>query len=212
MVQRTTVLSGIFLTQIPFFFAGDLIVPPGLSGSSMSSDIGLYIGEGEPRPDDEIIARLLKNQWKPPAGYQYPFSQHKKSDSVKRRYIGSQHLEQYPWVMLSHSRQGLFCNICPSFAKATARKGKSIVLGALVRYPLTKFSKLLGNDGDLQNHENSSYHKDAELSANDFLRKIENPETQLINQLDSYRIEQIKENGQNIALRWHRDDGPISLE
>jgi len=38
------------------------------------------------------------------------------------------------------------------------------------------------------------------LSANDFLRKIENPETQLINQLDNYRIEQIKKNGAELAL------------
>lgn len=210
-------------------------VPPGpgtsestaLQPASLQNDIGLFVGLGKTRPDDRMLALILEDHWQPSSGYNYPFSIHKKGNHDERRYLRKQHLEQYPWLVLSPSQRGLFCKFCPLFAKSTGGQGKPIQLGSLVREPLTKFSKLLGKQGDLQNHENSKYHQEAVQCALDFLHKHRNPESQVANQLDSYRLEQIKRNRaklnlilknveflarQNIPFRGHRDDGPLSLE
>lgn len=83
----------------------------------------------------------------------------------------------------------------------------------------------MGKDGDLQLHDCHAYHKGAMEAASNFIRTYECPSTDVRNLVHEGRLKQAKENRdrlkpiiesiiflghQNIALRGHRYDGPIS--
>jgi len=93
----------------------------------------------------------------------------------------------------------------------------------LVTQPLKNFAKLTGKDGYLDKHNN----KNCIQFAIDFQKTYLNPETVVVNILDSQRMKLIKENRerlkpivetiiflgrQNIAFRGHRDDGNLMTE
>ena len=78
-------------------------------------DIGRLL-ENPSRPDDVILFQLLTNHWKPPIGYNFPFSEHNKGGKCEKRYLKRTHLEEFPWLVFSDVQQGLFCLYCPYFA------------------------------------------------------------------------------------------------
>lgn len=184
-------------------------------------DVGLCLDQ---KPDDFTKALLLEEHWKPPSNYSYPFSIN--SNGVKR-YLSKSHLEKHSWLVLSESKKGVFCLYCALFAREKAGHNKGVKLGKLVVEPLTKFKDLTGKDGDLQTHERSLYHKHCVDAAKDFLKTYKSPQTEVINQVSSQRLQQVTENRerlipiiksiiflgrQNIPLRGHRDDGPVSSD
>lgn len=193
------------------------------SSINYENDIGLHIGT---KPSDRVLATILQNHWEPPAEYKFPHSNHNKGGKVEKRYLKKEHLDKYKsWLALSPSKQGLFCKVCPFFAPAL--KGGhhgGMKLNTLVIVPLTKFSKLLGKDGDLECHSKTLYHQQALERANDFLISYKNPEKSIENQVDTYRMKRAKRNRkklsfslqnviflgrQNIPFRGHRDDGSV---
>lgn len=188
-------------------------------------DIGNYVGKSV---NDFIKRQLLLNPWMPPKNYNFPYSIHNKQGKPEKRYAKQQHLDQFNWLVFSEAKKGYFCKYCPFFVNnAVGGRFKTVHLKNLVTQPLTSFAKVLGKDGDLMTHENCDYHKNAVTSAKQFLVRDENPELNIANQIDDHRLKQIKENRarlepivesiiflgrQNIALRGHRDDGPLDLE
>ena len=185
-------------------------------------DIGNFVGA---RPDDHTVVGLLECHWMPPQGYSFPFSEHNKGQTVERRYVRSDHLLKYPWLVVSDAKAGLFCKFCPLFATGhIGGKHKTVALQALVTEPLKKFAKLLGKDGALETHSKARYHIEAVEAGKAFLKTCRDPARVVANQIDTQRMRQVSENRarllsivdnvvflarQNIAFRGHRDDGPV---
>ena len=189
------------------------------------NDIGHYISTGE-RPDDDTLYQLLTNHWKPPNGFQFPFSNHLKGGKNERRYLNRAHLERFPWTVLSLHAKGLFCLYCPFFSPGTDAIQRQVQPEKLVKKPLTVFAKLLGKHGDLQLHGESYYHVAAVERAKLFISVHQDPSLQINNRLNQDRLRVITENRkklegilsaliflgrQNIPLRGHRDNGNIEV-
>ena len=185
--------------------------------SSIALDIGIYIGK---TIDDRTKRTLLKNHWSPPVRYEFPFSVHRKKGKDEKRYLKQAHLDSFSWAVYSEALKGIFCKYCFLFA-ISGSDGRN-PLGVLVKTPLVNFSKLLGKDGALSTHEQHVYHKDTVKAAKNFLNAYEKPETAVVNQVVSQRMNQIKQNRnriapiiesiiflgrQNIPFRGHRDHG-----
>lgn len=195
------------------------IIEPDGTGSIFSNDVGLFVNK---HVDDFTKCKLLENPWVPPKSYKLPHSLHTKGGKELKRYLGHHHLEQRSWLAYSHEKQGLFCKFCMLFAGERCGHNKGMIAQNLVTQPLTTYAKLLGKQGHLQSHEDTSYHKACVQAGIDFLKSYHNPQKSVVNQVDSQRLQQVKENRdrlrpivesiiflgrQNIPLRGHRDDG-----
>ena len=62
-------------------------------------DIVNYVGKGQ--IDDHTKRSLLLNHWKPPPGYNFPFSTHNKMKGVEKRYLNQNRLDQFNWAVYS---------------------------------------------------------------------------------------------------------------
>jgi len=140
--------------------------------------------------------------------------------------LKQERINEYFWLVFSPPESGLFCIYCSIFNKKTDHRFNNLTpLKSLVIEPLKKFAKLLGKDGYLETHDNNLYHKNSVLNGKQFLKSFNNPELEVVNQINSQRLKQVKENRsrlkpiiesfiflgrQNIALRGHRDDGSIN--
>ena len=86
------------------------------------------------------------------------------------------------------------------------------------------FAKLFGKDGDLTLHDKAIYHKEAVEAGRDFLQTYHKPEINIVNRVNTQRLQQVVENRQrltpivetviflgrqNIPFRGHRDDGSL---
>ncbi|XP_050065546.1 52 kDa repressor of the inhibitor of the protein kinase-like [Aphis gossypii] len=186
-------------------------------------DIGLYIQQ---IIDDHTRYNLLKNHWVAPKSYVYPFSLQNLKGKEIRRHLQQKHLDMYPWVVYSESKNGLYCKYCTLFYSGGHGTGKKnyMTLGLLVNKPLQNFKHLMGNTGDLHSHEITNYHIESVLRAQDFIKTYQNPSLEVVSQIDSNHLKQITENRnrlrpiiksvlflarQNIPFRGHRDDGPL---
>ena len=185
-------------------------------------DIGRFVNK---HIDDYTKRKMLESPWQPSTSYKLPFSLHNKKGKFEKRYLNQSHLQQYPWLVYPHVKKGLFCKYCPFFV--TSHSGgfqKTVPLEQLVTRPLVKFAKLLGKNGDLENHCRNRYHTAAVEAGNSFVAACHNPVLEVINQVSSQRLGQVRENRerlipivktviflgrQNIPFRGHRDDGPL---
>lgn len=189
-------------------------------------DIGNFI-ETNNVLDDFTKHSIIKRCNVPKEDFIYPFSVHCKQGKQEKRFLRKNHFEKYSWLEYSPLKSGLFCKYCVIFLTSTKGGRRSTEqLNKLVTKPLNKFAKLTGKDGDLESHNNSIYHKNCIQFGIDFQKTYLNPETVVINMLDTHRMNQVKENRdrlkpivetilflgrQNIAFRGHRDDGRLSI-
>ncbi|KAL4088891.1 hypothetical protein QTP88_023975 [Uroleucon formosanum] len=179
-------------------------------------DIGSFIGKTN--VNDFIKRAILEDHWYPPENYIFPCSEQLRGGTLKKRSPSFVHLKQFHWLVMSNVAHGLFCKYCFIFASYNN------CLQNLVIKPLQKFSKLTGKDGVLSVHNNNKYHLNAVRAGKDFLKTYSCPKKQVINQISTQRLEQVKENcerlrliietlifcgQQNIAIRGHRDDGKL---
>ncbi|XP_025192606.1 uncharacterized protein LOC112592666 [Melanaphis sacchari] len=188
-------------------------------------DIGIALSS-KSTIDDFTKKQLLENHWKPPIGYNFPYSSHTKNGILRKRFLKQEHINKYFWLVFSPSESGLFCVYCSIFHNKTGHGfNNHTQLKSLVVEPLKKFAKLLGKDGYLETHDNNLYHKNSVLNGKQFLKSYNNPELEVVNQINSQRLKQVNENRsrlkpivesliflgrQNIALRGHRDDGSVN--
>lgn len=57
-----------------------------------------------------------------------------------------------------------------------------MTLNEFVNFPLNKYAKILGVDGDFQSHSRHLYHKNAMQVAIAFLENYKNPQKEIINE------------------------------
>lgn len=75
-----------------------------------ASDIGSYVGQNN--IDDFTKAKLLEHHWKPPPDYTFPHNVVMKKGTETKKYARRSHLDKFPWLVLSHKDQGLYCVYC----------------------------------------------------------------------------------------------------
>ncbi|KAF0733666.1 protein FAM200B-like [Aphis craccivora] len=189
-------------------------------------DIGSYIQKNITL-NDHIKYNLLVSHWKPPKNFDFPFSTHNKKGKEEKRFLRTNHLEKYSWLVYSKASKSVYCLYCSVFVSTNIGCGNKnyMLLKALVTEPLVRFDKLLGTQGSLETHEKNQYHIKAIQDGKHFIKNFNDPNRGVINQIDSHRLRVVKENRerlkqpiiktliflakQNIPLRGHRDDGSI---
>lgn len=157
-------------------------------------DIGIALSS-KSTIDDFTKKQLLENHWKPPIGYNFPYSSHTKNGILRKRFLKQEHINKYFWLVFLPSESGLFCIYCSIFHNKTGHGfNNHTQLKSLVVEPLKKFAKLLGKDGYLETHDNNLYHKNSVLNGKQFLKSYNNPELEVVNQINSQRLKQVNEN------------------
>ena len=152
-----------------------------------------------------------------------------------KRYLGENHLKTFPWLAVSREPEycGAWCAYCVLFktSESGGRRGAQYgggagqSMGKLVNKPLVDFSDLTGKNGALTSHQETSFHKTCVIKYTEFLsRATPGCEKDVRSITDIERQEEIERNRaalvpiidtlltcarQNIALRGHRDDGPV---
>jgi len=188
-------------------------------------DIGNFIDKNNEISD--FAKYSILKRCNVPKDFTYPFSLHFKQGKQEKRFLRPNHFEKYSWLEYSHVKSGLFCKYCVIFLVSTkGGRRNTEQLKNLVTQPLKNFAKLTGKDGYLDKHNNNLYHKNCIQFAIDFQKTYLNPQTVVVNILDSQRMKLIKENRerlkpivetiiflgrQNIAFRGHRDDGNLMM-
>lgn len=195
-----------------------------VNNSELQLDIGEFIGTVV---DDRSKWLLISNPWKPPPGYQFPYSTHNKNEKLEKRYLKHSHLDAFKWLVYSEKSKRVFCKYCSLFSTVRGRHGQASGPVKLVKEPLTNFAKLFGKDGSLETHQIGEYHKQAVSAAENFMLAYTRPQNSVVNQIASHRMEQIARNHQrlkpiietviflgrqNIPFRGHRDDGKLLNE
>ena len=169
---------------------------------NVASFIGARISSGE-------RYHLLTNHFKPGPKYTFPKS------FTSGRSFQHKWLRQYPWLVYSKRENGGFCLPCVLFS-TTGYRGSDP--GVLVSRSLTTFNKALEV---LRKHTDKSYHKDAVVKADEFLKVMTHKQPHIQCRLDQARADRIALNRQklasifqtillcgrqNIPLRGHQDN------
>lgn len=98
------------------------------------------------------------------------------------------------------------------------KKGRNVDLKSLVSVLSIKYAKILSKADDLHKHSKNVHHMNAILTASDFLTYYKNPAKELINLINSSRMNQLRLKliieltnfrHQNISLRNHRDQSSL---
>ena len=177
-------------------------------------DVGQYCVDNAGLPQD-VKYKLLTKPWTPPVSYVFPST----LEAGRSRKFNRSWLAQFPWLAYSDVKMGAFCKHCVLFANRHPPCG---TVGALVITPLQRFKKALET---MRAHELTSFHADAMNVSQSFLHAVESGtnvvqmgNTALQDKIAHNRqllqsvVETIQFCGrQNIALRGHRDDGPLPV-
>lgn len=195
--------------------------------ASFENDIGQFIGKIHELSDLKKHD-LLVHPWTPSVDYQFSFCIVNKNGKATRKYAQRSHLDKFHWLVLSAKDQGLYCKYCAIFMPLEGGSGRygATNLGKLVKTPLKKFDDLLGEKGALNVHDKSKYHAAAVELGKNFLISYKNPQKEIVNQLSSQRLAQVKENRErlrpivetvvflgrnNLPLRGHRHSGTLRI-
>ncbi|KAK5649293.1 hypothetical protein RI129_000322 [Pyrocoelia pectoralis] len=160
---------------------------------------------------------LLNNAWKPEECFHFP------STKYGKRQLKFQHnwLKTREWLVYSKKLDGAFCKYCMLFAPAGAGK-QGLPLGKLVRVKYSDWRHALE---DFNKHQMTTYHANAKVAAENFLSARSN-KIDIISCLDKSVANKVTENRrlltpviktvifcgrQGLALRGHRDGGPLNI-
>ena len=191
-----------------------------------SNDFGFYVSKSL---TTATILMGLRDRWKPVRKEDFPESFHVRGGVRRRRVIKSHHIEQYPWLAVSHHAEhwGAWCAYCVLLGVSKTGGGHSgtgQTMGKLVTRPLRDFSDLTGKNGSLDKHHQSNYHIMNAARAEEFLARVNCPEEDVTMKLDAAKQKEVSRNRavlssivetvkfaaiQNIPLCGHRDDGRI---
>lgn len=194
----------------------DLISPTLVNSVSnfQKYDIGLF----SKNCTDKEKYNFLKNTWNPSINYKFPPGQ---------RNLKFQHqwLSEFQWLAYSEAKEGAFCKLCKIFASDfESGKGSHVQLGSIVKTPFTKWKNA---KQEFREHEQKSYHQNACLKSQNFLSVFDKKVEDVHIQVNSHLKNTIEENKKKlcpiiktvlfcgrecIALRGHRDHGPMSFD
>jgi len=162
-------------------------------------DIGSYLQKNITL-NDHIKYNLLVSHWKPPKKFDFPFSIHNKKGKEEKRFLRTNHLEKYSWLVYSKVSKGLFCLYCSVFVSTNigCSNKNYMPLKTLVTEPLVRFDKLLGTQGFLETHGKNQYHIKAIQDGKHFIKNFNDPSRVIINQIDSHSLRIVKENRERL--------------
>jgi hypothetical protein len=206
------------------------------ASSIPKADIGHLLSKPRSLVSESEIRCALQARWAPVNKSEFPMSYHKKGGKVRPRCLGQQHLSAFPWLAVSRLSGfcGAWCVFCTLFKTSNEGGGRAgyrggsggQIMAALVNRPSTNFSDVTGRDGCLEVHERTQFHAACAVKATTFLQCADpaHPDRDVRNIISSARQRDIERNRsaltsiidtvrlcatQNIALRGHRDNGPI---
>lgn len=159
---------------------------------------------------------ILSDVWMPDCTFKFPAS-------GKRNLKFQGHwLNRWKWLTYSESEDGAFCKYCVLFSSHGAGVGHQ-PLGKLVKH---KFNNWKDAVEEFNKHEKNDYHRNSVLSATQFHHVMTKQQESIELQIDSGLKKQIEQNRkklipiidtivmcgrQGLALRGHRDHGPIEI-
>ena len=185
----------------------------------LPNDIGRVMEDGLDRMTDIQKMFILHNRWNPPTGFMFPLQHY--PTQHQRRSFQRRWLQQFQWLHYSLKYHGAFCAPCALFSHGTGGRGGQ-VLRTLVTEPFQRYKKALEI---FRSHDGAEFHKMCVERACLFQRNYENPASNVQNQMEQGRQKTIAENRRklipivktiifcgknNLPLRGHHDDGPVT--
>ena len=125
--------------------------------------------------------RLYTSVWRPSSRYVFPRHQ----EGNKARAFQHEWLIKYSWLVYSERMDGGFCLPCVLFGKHSSN------LGQLVTSPLSSFTSASNR---LKEHDKKSYHNNALVDAETFLRVYNQEQATIQQQMLSAQQKQIQAN------------------
>lgn len=122
-----------------------------------SFDISFYAGK---TCTDEQKYQQLKNRWQPSLGFKFPASEPRNLKFQQKWFA------EYPWLAYSLEKDGAYCLFCCLFSFQTVGKGSHMNLKSLVCDP---FSRWKDAKEQFKHHQDTTYHKNATVSAQNFI-------------------------------------------
>lgn len=183
-----------------------------------TKDIGNVSYQQAPTLDDAVKYELLTSIWIPEADFKFPATG---SRNLRFQYSW---LQTYKWLSYSEHLDGAFCKFCVFFSKHLIGKGSSVKVGQLVAQPFNNYKKA---HEVFRGHSENIYHKNCVIDFDNFLKIYENKKKNIFEELDSARVKEMEDNKikikpiietiifcgrQGLALRGHRDSGPLQFD
>jgi len=185
------------------------------SPQPLPNDVGAFVGS---TISAEKRYELLNNHWMPVAYYKFPAVV---QQSGHNRSFQCSWLQTWDFLVYSPSQQGVYCIYCALFGPENVRTQELL---RLVTEPLRRFKDARR---DFEKHAGQDYHNASRERAHEFLARFTEKDKDILNLLDFSRQHQVKENRtklrsivetimfcgqQELALRGHRDHGPLKME
>lgn len=218
--EETSTAVSSQITQ-PVTLESKLDFMPDFQQAAAESDIAVALSlrcAGQLTSEQKL--RFIRSTLKVGPQYKFPYTK----NSNRKYYASYKHIsERNNCFYFSPCLNGLLCLPCVLFAPDKVGRGQSQVTGRLVTKPLTDFSKLTGKDSYLTTHLERYYHEDAVTRMNAL--KQSSVDGDVAAKLDIQYAQQIARNRailraviceietcgrMNLALRGHRDSGPIN--
>lgn len=155
--------------------------------------------------------------WKPDGTFKFPQS------GQRNLKFQLNWLTNWSWLSYSKMLDGVFCKYCVLFNQNEGGRGKQ-KLGKLVLEHFSNWKKAIE---EFNKHENTNYHKMSVLNADNLLSVYDKNKDSIDVQINNSLKMEIQQNRkkiqpiiktiilcgrQGIALRGHRDSGPIDLQ
>ena len=159
---------------------------------SLTSDIGSLLGETLTADGIKNVVEqlstgekytLLVNHFIPDENFNFPSTF---INRFKRRFQ-PHWVKEFPWMVYSKARDGVFCKYCSLLVSPTKRKA----CGGFVNRPQTNWNKTVVAAREHQQHE---YHMDALAAGKALIHTVENPKHAVDNLIDNQRLQNITEN------------------
>ena len=170
--------------------------------------------------NDDCKNSLIKNR-APEKSFKFPpkiYKDSRKKSGETRRYCLHELFDNFKFLSYSKSTDGLFCLACVLFPTSAHQGSRAKIL---ITQPYRNWKD---TREDLKNHSVLEYHKDSLEKMNSFLSCFKNPTIlidQSITQTSAAVVSRNRQciasilraveycGRQGIALRGHRDDGPL---
>lgn len=185
------------------------------------NDVGFGNSNWHEYTDTDKI-NFLKHSWFPPSDFEWPYSERKDGQKLRRKYLGPQHLSGvYQCFAYSMLKGGVYCKTCAVFGPSESGGSQ---IDRLVKSPLQKCTHLTGQNGYLSCHLKKRFHKDSQTKANAFIAMVKSSRGDIAQQMNSAAAPQVEKNQSilsriilsieflgrlGLPLREHRDSGDL---
>lgn len=169
--------------------------------------------------NNQVKCDILINAWVPAENSDFPCRQ---IGGQNRKFCFSW-LKRYAWLAYSQSEDSAYCKVCMVFAPEEVGMTNSQNTGQLIKMGFCGWKKAIER---FEAHQNTTYHCQATLKADDFLKIMQGKKDSIDKSIDKSRSIQAAENRailkpiidtvilcgrQNIPLRGHSDYGEFDL-